>query len=653
MNIKHNYEITILLLFIFTSTLLAFDMNKDIQILSLDSLLNIPVNTASKYDQKITKAPASISIITAADIENYGFQTLAELLSYISGFYGSNDRNYSYLGVRGFGRPTDYNNRILLLLNGHTLNEDVYAGALLGTETGLSLPSVEHIEIVRGPNSVVYGTGAMLAVINIITKTGKNIDGVQVNTKLGSYGKKETNLLFGRNFSNGLDFTLSGICGDVDGQDLYFKSFDTPENNNGIAKNLDGDRYKGIYLGSSYKGVKIYGFYSDREKDVPTGAWDVTFNDPSAQSRDIRKYIDLSYEKKNINNIISVRCYFDGYKYNQSYPADYYSYEDVSSSWYGVETRYTWDIFSNLRSSFSLEYQNHYNIDYYYGDGEEMYFGGLFKFSVLSGNVQSEYQLNDKINITAGIRGDKRSDNDFLTSPRIGIIYNPSKSIIIKGLFGNAFRSPNVYESNFYEAGYQKVNPGLLPEKITTRELSLEKKLKNNFHGKLSIYHYKMEDLIDFSYSAYDSLYLYDNLGKVKATGAELEFRWIANKNWNGFSSLSYQDATNYITHETLDNSPRYYLVYGMTWERYKKLSMGILFKYETDRISVYKTHNKPHMLTTLNIKSQLINNRLSCSFYIQNLFNVDYSFPGGLEHRMDFIPQNKRNFLLTLTTSF
>ncbi|MBI4738504.1 TonB-dependent receptor, partial [Candidatus Woesearchaeota archaeon] len=81
--------------------------------LSIEELLNVEVYSASKFVQKTTEAPASVSIVTAAEIKSYDYRTLADILRSLRGFYITYDRNYHHAGVRGFNRPGDYNTRIL------------------------------------------------------------------------------------------------------------------------------------------------------------------------------------------------------------------------------------------------------------------------------------------------------------------------------------------------------------------------------------------------------------------------------------------------------------------------------------------------------------------------------------------------------------
>ena len=77
-------------------------------------------------------------------------------------------RNYSYLGVRGFARPGDYNTRVLLLINSHRVNDNVYDPAAIGADFGVDVAMFDRVEIIRGPASSLYGTSAFIAVVNVI-----------------------------------------------------------------------------------------------------------------------------------------------------------------------------------------------------------------------------------------------------------------------------------------------------------------------------------------------------------------------------------------------------------------------------------------------------------------------------------------------------
>ena len=132
----------------------------------------ITVYTASKHSQNVSDAPSSVTVITAKEIQEYGYRTLADVLEAVRGFYITSDRYQSYVGVRGFGRLGDWNSRILLLVDGHRINDNVLGQAFIGSEFPVDIDLIQRIEIVRGPSSSLYGAEAFFAVINVITRQG-------------------------------------------------------------------------------------------------------------------------------------------------------------------------------------------------------------------------------------------------------------------------------------------------------------------------------------------------------------------------------------------------------------------------------------------------------------------------------------------------
>src|SRR5580704_15312465 len=180
---------------------------------SMEDLLKMKVDSvygAAKFLQKAEDASTLITVITAEEIQKHGYRTLVDVLRSVRGFYVINDRNYSYVGVRGLSIQADYNARILFLLDGHRVNVNIFDGAYVGTEFPVDIDLIERIEIIRGPNSSAYGTGAFAAVINVITKRGRDLRALEFSSEAGSLDAYRGRISFGNRFDNGLETLISG-----------------------------------------------------------------------------------------------------------------------------------------------------------------------------------------------------------------------------------------------------------------------------------------------------------------------------------------------------------------------------------------------------------------------------------------------------------
>lgn len=128
------------------------------------------VTTASRVPEPIENAPTSITVITAQEIEAFGYPTIAEALRGQRGVALTYDGIYTSVAIRGLGQPNDYGNRLLVLQNGTVLNDDILYQSYTGFDGRADLGQLERIELVRGAGSVLYGTGAVSGVVNLVPR---------------------------------------------------------------------------------------------------------------------------------------------------------------------------------------------------------------------------------------------------------------------------------------------------------------------------------------------------------------------------------------------------------------------------------------------------------------------------------------------------
>jgi outer membrane receptor for ferrienterochelin and colicins len=227
------------LLAIWFVPVLVHAQSKDVTELNPEELRGLQVYSASMYVQNNREAPSSVTVITSDQIRTFGYRTLADILQSVRGFYVTYDRNYSYLGVRGFSLPGDLNDRTLLLVNGHRLTDNVYDSALLGTEFQLDVDLIDRVEIVRGPSSSLYGGSAFFAVVNVITKSAQTLSGLEISGTADGFGTYQGRSTYGMAV-HGIDMLFSGTVYESAGPgQLFFPAFNSPQTNHGIAHNAD------------------------------------------------------------------------------------------------------------------------------------------------------------------------------------------------------------------------------------------------------------------------------------------------------------------------------------------------------------------------------------------------------------------------------
>jgi outer membrane receptor for ferrienterochelin and colicins len=643
----------------------------DLTALSLEELMNISVYGASKYEQKLMEAPASVTIINKDQIKKYGYRTLADILRSVRGFFVTNDRNYSYLGVRGFNRPGDYSTRILLLVDGHRLNDGLYDSSPLGTDFPVDIDLIDRVEVIRGPSSSIYGTNAFFAVINVITRSGGEVKGLELSGDAGSFNSYKGRGSYGNKWANGPELLVSGSYYDSQGPTLFFREFDSPSTHKGIARNCDFDRFYSTFGKFSYHDLTLTGVYHSREKGVPTGAYGTVFGDPRNRTIDARAYLDLRYEHTFANEWqILGRLSFDHYPYDGYFFYNSLNAAGISSivenrdigraDWWGSELQVSKKLFNRHKVILGTEYRDYFHLDQQNFDVTPTlgYLNDKRQSQVYAFYAQDEFTILNNLRLNAGVRYDHYSTFGGSLNPRVALIYFPIRTAALKLLYGQAFRAPNAYELYYQDGGFSsKPNPDLQPEKVHTYEVAWEQYFGKQYRFVASGYYYRIHDLITQQVDPTDGLIVFRNSDQVEAKGLELELGGKWANGLEGRISYTLQETKDVRTGGLLTNSPAHLPKFNLIVPLAKdKLFSGLEIQYLSPRKTLDNSHVGDAVLVNLTLFNKNLVKGVQFSASAYNLLNQKFRDPGAAEHLMNGmngIIQDGITFRVKLTYSY
>ncbi len=646
----------------------AVPETRDLNALSIEELMKIEVQTvesASRYWQKVSEAPASITIITAEDIRKFGYRTLSDILRSVRGFYTSYDRSTSSIGVRGFGKLGDHNTRILLMVDGHRLNDVIYDSAPIGTEFPLDVDLIERVEVTRGPGSSLYGSNAFFGVVNIVTRRAKDVGSGELSADAGSFGAYKGRLTYGAAGGDDREF-LGSVSGSTSAGDrLYFREFDqrypladARATNNGFADHGDYDRSGSGYAAFEEKGLRIAGAYSERTKGVPTASYGTDFNESRNRTVDERGYLDLQYRvRSGRGDEYTARIYFDQYSYTGERLYSGIVNEDRSAAtWYGGELR-GMTLLNAHRVIAGVEGEVRERQDQWNGDEttSAVYLDDRRRSRTAGAYVQDEITVLPNFLLYAGIRRDEVSTFGGSTNPRLSAVITPVENNTFKLLYGRAFRAPSVYELYYEVLPTIKSNPALRPETIDTYELLYERDSGKRLRVTTSLFRYVSRDLIAQTYDAASGTTSYENIMKAEATGVELELRKTWENGSSGRVNYVFQRAEDPSTGELLANSPR----------RLAQLSVSVPVVRELFWASLEELYTGPRYtqagmkadgvtLTNLTLRGRNRSRTVEVSLSIYNLLNTSYADPVSISlFPLDTVQQDGRTVRVKVTYAF
>ncbi|MCL5976589.1 MAG: TonB-dependent receptor [Nitrospirae bacterium] len=571
---------------------------------------------ATKHPISLKKAPAIATIITSDEIKNMGARNIMDVLKMVPGIGISINEFGRYMfEVRGIRTATS--EKILVMIDGHRLNESYTGSALANAYNDLPVENIKQIEIIRGPGSALYGANAFVAVINIVTKDAGDIKGVNVSAAGGSFDTKKFNLLAGGSYEK------LQVSGSVD----YL-------NTNGPKLLIDKDRFAGrsytaapgrtdanlektdIFLKASYGNLTFKGQYTGKDRGAYIGNAYALTDENFITYRNF--WNELSYNQTITESLSSnLRLYFDQFEQDAkvelfpegftstagTFPDGAFARALLKNRTLGAELQFDYELFEDNHLIIGGIYENIRQFDVKHfanfnpttstasllplGSFQDITYQWNFnkdaKREIWAAFIQDEWEIKDKLNITAGVRYDHYSDFKDTFNPRAAVVWGFMDKADLKLLYGQAFRAPNFVE--LYNANNPTVigNPNLKPEKIRTYEAALGYRFTDNFKVDINYFINLIDDLIARDAAVSPAQYANKAGARVRGIEVELTGNYTLSNYWK--ASYTYQEPKDSNTKKRLVDVPSQRAAAGLNYG---------LSKYLISHIDVLWTGSRP-----------------------------------------------------------
>lgn len=447
------------------------------------------IAAASRRVESLDDAPASVSVISSQELEAFGYPTIYEALRGIRGFALTTDSTYSNASVRGLGQPNDYSNRLLILSDGAVLNEDILYQSFIGFDGRVDLGDVDRIEVVRGAGSVLYGTGAMSGVVNLVPRGRDEPTHADVQISgYGTTGRARGAVTVRLGDDTGLRLSISGAHSE--GRDITM-TFDAdgdgiPDRNVAHqAEYFDALTTAGRFF---HEALTVQWFYTLRQQRTPTGSFGTIFDRGGYDHYDDQRgLLEVRFEPRITNEVqIFSRVYLNytyfhlDYLYGttQTDPRTMRSYEQPYQEtyhgvWTGAELRGVFQVAPQLRLTGGGEAAVHplvqmqssqQNLDDATGAISTQPIMNVARpYNVFSAYALGDWEPVHELHVSAGVRfdywdnpqpGTATDVPDFFTvNPRLALVFRLSPVDNLKVMGGRAFRAPSVYENYYTDGG--------------------------------------------------------------------------------------------------------------------------------------------------------------------------------------------------------
>lgn len=671
---------------------------EEIDIASMDLAELAEVEIATGRPQPLSQAPAVVTVISSDEIERMGATHLDEVLETVPGLHVGLSR-LSRLGaiysIRGIHSST--NAQVLTLIDGVPITQLLSGGRLFSFR--MPVANIDRVEIIRGPGSAVYGADAFAGVINVITKTTSGTARTEFGMRAGSFGRTDAWAQYGGRHG-GWDIGLSAAWQHTDGDRDRRVSRDAQTS---IDEQLgtDASRAPGplatdhevldLHLGLTRArwAINLWGWMAE---DRGNGAGVAQALDPFGSEDGTNLLLDVTYHSGDrfddwelavrgntfyVDQLADFTLFppgavlpIDGegnVNFDPGTPSRPVRFTDGLRAQPGdrertdrLETVLVYRGASAHRFRLALGGAHHEleaRIRQNFGpgiiDGSEPLIDGTLTDVTGTPNtyledrdrdswflsLQDEWQLSERLDLTAGVRYDHYSDVGDTLNPRLALVWSARPDVHVKLLYGSAFRAPSFGELGTINNPANLGNPDLEPETIDTAELVLDLRPDPDWHTVFNLFAYRAEDLIDLVPDEGSTTQTTQNTRKQDGYGIELEATWRPGPSFFLRGDAAWQNATDSASGKRVAGAPSWQAGLSghwqlRTWSVHGRLSwIGRRARIEGDPRDALGGY----AFADLTFRRMSVNRRLSVALALRNLFDTTGEEPSSIAVPDDF----------------
>jgi iron complex outermembrane receptor protein len=495
-----------------------------------------------------------VTVVSGDRIRRFGYRTVGEAVGAVAGAYLVDDRLSYAIGIRGLQSPGDFNTRLLVLIDGATVNEAWGEFAGVGYDALVSIDDIARIEVIRGPVSSVYGTNAFYGIINIVTRGATDTPRAWGQAAVASIN----GVTAGAGFAAG--DVHRQLRGSVHVMDRFGDTTTLDELPN-QQLTADGSRAVSAALVGAYDGsfAQIRAVRYDRQS--PFAPYDVDPGGRPYEQHDTQLLVEGGHTREVSKHVtVAARVYGNFYKFNDSAPPAEGAPLDTegTAQVIGAELRGRYEVIAPDKLGITVGTETSYNRTWSRAHVEDTTtippIDRPFHYVVEGTFAELDAQPTPWLGFTGGLRYDLRYNRRYVlpagpisgrlmnrASPRLALFVAHPEHYGVKLLYAEGFRVASAFEGVFDDGMDFAPNPNIRYERIRSVEVVAWAKLRPGLSLRLSGFGWAVGDAIEQGPDRDDMSKLqFQNVGSYASRGVEAEASYRDRRGWYAFAGLAF-----------------------------------------------------------------------------------------------------------------